>query len=267
MTQPKWTLAVYSETGGATKTATSVSLAVAAAEAGEDVVLADCDPRGAATKWTGARPKEKGHHIGAILGNDDPDGYAEELAVNLDATAGWPKNLRVIPSSRTLANHEKAADDHADVRLMRSLDGIRADRVVFDMPNRQGGLITQNCLTAAKKVLFAAKPNEDGLDGVDGAKESVQKFKEHRERLGVPDTLHVGGIVLGAAYKGAVWTRDALRAVDEFDRTSPGMLIRPFVPDLVIVSESRAAQEWYGKYKSGKPVFDAYRHIYRSTLK
>ncbi|WP_419795545.1 AAA family ATPase, partial [Streptococcus agalactiae] len=43
-------LAVYSETGGATKTTTAVSLAVAAALRGEATVLIDLDPRAAATK-------------------------------------------------------------------------------------------------------------------------------------------------------------------------------------------------------------------------
>ena len=44
------TLMIYSEAGGVTKTTTAVSLAVAAAEAGNRVVLVDLDPRAAAIR-------------------------------------------------------------------------------------------------------------------------------------------------------------------------------------------------------------------------
>jgi chromosome partitioning protein len=258
----------YSETGGATKSTTTLSLAVACAEENpnDDVIVADCDPRGATTKWTGATPVKDGLHIGAILGNEDVEGWADQLAVPLDPSAGWPANLRVIPSARSVSNREKNADDHADVRLKRSLEGVDA-HVFFDAPNRQGGLIIQNILTATREVLYAAKPNEDGLDGVDGAKETVSKFRAHKQSLGVPDHLREVGIVLGCAWRGAVWTRDALRAVDEFERTSPGMLLKPFVEDKVIVSESRAAGVWYGKYPKGESVASAYRTIYQERIR
>jgi len=257
----------YSDTGGVTKTATALSIAVAAADAGEDVVIIDGDPRAATTKWTGATPKRDGFHFGAILGNKDPEGYAEELAVNLDPSAGWPANLRVVPSARSVANYEKSADDHADVRLRQALIGLNATLVVFDFPNRQGGLITQNGLTAVDTLLYAAMPNEDGLDGVDGAKLTVKAYKDHRAAIGAVDNIHEAGIVLGSAYIGGVWSRDAKRAVEEFERTSPGMLLTPYIQHRMIVKESRSAGEWYGKYELGHPVRDAYREIYRKVRK
>ena len=95
----------YSESGGVTKTTTALSLAVACAEENpdDDVILADCDPRGATTKWTGATPVKEGLHIGAILGNEDVEGWADDLAVRLDKAGGWPANLRVIPSARSVS--------------------------------------------------------------------------------------------------------------------------------------------------------------------
>ncbi|MFF7176838.1 ParA family protein [Streptomyces pseudovenezuelae] len=257
----------YSETGGVTKTATAVSVAVAYALEHPDelVLLGDLDPRGAATKWTGATPSEPGLDMSAILGQDDVKGWAEELAVPLDPARGWPENVRVIPSGfRAQATQESLREDHAEMRLKRSLSGTRAPFVVFDFPNRQGGVITQNGLTACTHIIYAAKPDEDGLDGVDGAKETVRKFHAYREEVGLPKTPHEVGIVLGAAYQGAVWTRDALRAVNEFERTSPGMLLTPYVETRVIVKESRAAGEWYGKYggsAGGDKVAQAYRDL------
>ncbi|MER7952406.1 ParA family protein [Streptomyces sp. NPDC096079] len=260
----------YSETGGATKTATAVSLAVAYATEfpDEEVILGDLDPRAAATKWTGAQPQqdERGGTLdmAAILAADDVEGWADAIAVPLDPKRGWPANLRVIPSSRSLSAQEKTPDDHAERRLRRSLIGTQARFVVIDFPNRQGGVLTQNGLTACTKVVYAARPDEDGLDGVDGAKLTVSKFRNYREEAGLSRLPHEVGIVLGAAYNGSVWTRDALRAVEEFERTSPGMLLTPYIQHRVIVKESRSAGEFYAQYDGsagGDKVFAAYREL------
>lgn len=243
-------------------TAISIAVAYALEHPDEEVLLGDLDPRSSASKWTGARPSEPGMSMGAIIGNDDVEGWADELAVQLDPSKGWPENLRVIPSERSLANHEKSPDDHAEQRLRRSLVGTNAGLVVFDFPNRQGGVLTLNGLTACKRIVYSAKPNEDGLDGVDGGKVTVRKFKKYRSEAGIPGDLpQEMGIALAAAYKGAVWTRDALRAIKEFERTSPGMLLTPYVEDLTIVQECKAAGEFYGKYSKGKGVLAAYREL------
>ncbi|MFK0294847.1 ParA family protein [Streptomyces sp. NPDC090442] len=257
----------YSEAGGVGKTMTAISMAVSYAKEypDEEVILGDLDPRSAASKWTGVKPSEPGMSMGAIIGNEDVEGWADALAIPLDPSKGWPENLRVIPSERSLATHEKSPDDHAELRLKRSLVGTRASLVVFDFPNRQGGILTLNGLNACKRIVYSAKPNEDGLDGVDGAKMTVRKFKKHRKDAGIAGDLpREVGIALAAAYKGAVWTRDALRVVREFERTSPGMLLTPYVEDLGIIQECKAAGEFYDGYEKGKRVFAAYREL---TLK
>jgi cellulose biosynthesis protein BcsQ len=254
----------YSETGGATKTTTAVSVAVSYAEAHphELVVLGDLDPRGAATKWTEAQPSEPGLDMSAILGQDDVKGWAAELAVPLDPAKGWPENLRVIPSGfRQQATQESLREDHAELRLKRSLSGLNAGLVVFDFPNRQGGVITQNGLSACNRLVYAGKPDEDGLDGVDGAIETVRRFHEYRRELGLPELPREVGIVLGKAYRGAVMTTDERRAIEVFRENSPGLLLTPFVPWLGIVKLSRSAGEWYGKYPKGRSVSVAYAEL------
>lgn len=248
-------LAVYSETGGATKTTTAVSLAVAAALRGRATVLIDLDPRAAATKWTDVEPSEPGLDVSAILADADPDGWAEDLAV----PCRWEQvpQLRVIPSARAVSNREKTNEDHGDVRLRVALNGIRADVVVLDLPNRQGGVIIQNALEAANKVVYAGKLDEDGLDGVEGARTSVQRFKKHRSVLGVPDRLAEAGIVIGA-WRDTVPTRDARRAEDEFIAAYGGLVLDPKVPERVIVREARSAGDYYGFYDKGRIVHEAY---------
>ncbi|WP_406517562.1 ParA family protein [Streptomyces sp. NBC_00134] len=266
MTEPL-VIGSYSETGGVTKTATAVSVACVLAfeHPEETVILGDLDPRGATTKWTQATPKEPGLDMSAILGADDVTGWADEIAVRLDPAKGWPENLLVIPSGmRAMATQETMRQDHAELRLRRSLTGTSARFGVLDFPNRQGGILTQNGLTASTHLLYAAKPDEDGLDGVDGAKETVAKFHSYRDEVGLPRTPIPIGIVLGAAYQGAVWTRDAKRAVEEFDRTSPGMLLTPYVQARTIVRECRAAGEFYRQYggeAGGDKVYAAYREL------
>lgn len=249
------TVAVYSETGGATKTTTAVSLAVSCALRGWDTVFFDLDPRAAATKWFGVEPKEPGLDVSAILADEDPDGWAEDMAVQVP----WEKvpNLRVVPSGRALSNREGVLEPHTDIRLAVSLNGLKASKVIIDCPNRQGGPLVQNALTAADKVIYAGKFDEDGLDGVDGASKSVQRFKKHRRTLGASDRLVEAGIVIGA-WGDTVPTRDAKRAEQEFLDGYPGMLLQPYAPHRVIVKESRSAGEYYGFYAKGKPVHEAY---------
>jgi chromosome partitioning protein len=259
MSKPSTTV-VYSESGGATKTTTAVSLAVALAEAGNDVVLIDLDPRGATTKWIGVEPAEAGLHVGAILADANPDGWVEDLAV----PSPWKRSgaLRIVPSHRQVSNREKSSEDHAELRLLQSLQGVKADQVIIDAPNRQGGPLIQNALNAADRVIYAGKLDEDGLDGVDGARTSVARFKESRRMLGAADNLTEAGIVVGAV-RDTVMSRDSRRVHEIFASDYSDLLLMPMIPERVVVREARAAGDFYGWYPAGEMVYDAYRQIAR----
>jgi chromosome partitioning protein len=254
------TIMVYSESGGATKTTTAVSLAAVAAAGGRRVVLIDLDPRAASSKWLGIEPKEAGLHVGAILGDADPVGWAEQLAVQTN----WFPTLRAIPSARSVSNREADRADHAELRLKASLEGIETDLVVIDCPNRQGGPLTLSALNAADTIVYAAAPTVDGVDGVDGARRSVEQFRAARRRLGAPDSLIEAGIVVGAV-QSTVMSRIAASSIDELRET--GMLLTPLVPHRTIVQEMRLTQEWYGQYRKGAPVVDAYTQLAEEIIR
>lgn len=256
-------IAVYSETGGATKTTTAVSLAVAAALQGHRVDLIDLDPRAAATKWLGVQPAEDWQHVGAILGDAEPRGWVNDLAIR----SPWEQvpTLRVVPSSRALSNREKAVEDHSDVRLRLALEGTTADVTVLDLPNRQGGPIIQNALTAATKIVYAAKLDEDGLDGVDGATRSVRRYRQHREQLGAPVELIDAGIVVGAV-RDTVMPLDSRRALRELQEAYGDLVLTPIVPERVIVREARAGGVYYGFFPKGQVVHSAYMELTRKVL-
>jgi chromosome partitioning protein len=247
------TIMVYSESGGATKTTTAVSLAMTAALAGRKVLLIDLDPRAAATKWL-AEPVRDGMHVGAILGNEDPVGWAEQMAI----PSRWAPALRVIPSSRSVSNRETDRADHAELRLKMSLDGLTEDVVVIDCPNRQGGMLTLSALHASDTVVYAAAPTRDGIDGFEGAQTSVRRYKQHRKLMGAPDNLTEAGIIVGGVPT-TVISRIASASIAELDNT--GMLLTPMVPHRTIVQETRMTHEWYGNYTKGEPVADAYRQL------
>lgn len=187
------TVMVYSESGGVSKTTTAVSIAMIAAERGLRTLLVDLDPRAASTKWLDVEPSGEGLHVGAILGNEEPEGWAEDLAVS----TAWSPNLRVLPSARNVSNREADRADHAELRLRMSLEGVQADLVVIDCPNRQGGPLTLAALNAADTVVYAATATNDGVDGFNGARKTVQQFRHSRERIGAPVTLTEAGIVVG----------------------------------------------------------------------
>lgn len=254
------TIAVYSEAGGVGKTMTSVSLATIAARQGQKVVLIDLDPRAATTKWTGVQPTGEGLHVGSILGNADPEGWVEEIAVQ----SPWAETLRIVPSHRSLSNREAEKVDFAELRLKASLEGVNADLVIIDCPNRQSGTLILSALTASDTVLYPSLPVSDGLDGVYGARESVQRFRASRKRLGVPDVIEEAGIVV-CGVQTTVVPRIQREVVAELMET--GMVLTPFIPHRVITQESRMVSAFYGDYSKGQPVVDAYTEILKKVVK
>ena len=78
-----------------------------------------------------AQPSAKGMHVEAVPGDENPEGWDEDLA----EPSRWHPNLRVIPSARNVSNREADRADHAELRLKISLIGLSADVVVIDCPN------------------------------------------------------------------------------------------------------------------------------------
>ncbi len=253
------TVMVYSESGGVSKTTTAVSLAMSAAQQGLQTVLIDLDPRSAATKWLDVEPAGEGLHVGAILGNEEPEGWAADLAV----PTAWDVHLRMIPSDRKLSNREADGAVPIDARLKSSLVGLDADLVVLDCPNRQGGPLTQSALTASDAVVYAANPTSDGVDGFYGAQTTVRAFRSYRRQLGVPTSLREAGIVVGS-YQDTITPRAQTASVEELRET--GLLLTPLVPLRTIVQEARTARDWYGRYRKGRAIVEAYQEITRKVL-
>lgn len=250
-------IAVYSESGGVTKTTTAVSLGTVMALAGRSIVLVDLDPRAAASQWLGIEPKQSGWHSGAILASDD----APEWVTDLPVESSWTPNLRVIPSSRRLSTREEGGDNDNDLRLRRGLAplaGVGVDYVILDMPNRQGGPITRAALNATDRVVYASTLSPDGVSGVEGARVSVHRFKAARREIGAPEQITEVGVIAGAWRSPNIPSRIDKAGIERLEELG---LLRPIVPHRTIVQESRATGAWYGRYDRGRPVAEAYEAL------
>ncbi|WP_130711846.1 ParA family protein [Vibrio vulnificus] len=249
---------IYSEAGGVTKTNTAVSLAVEAALLGHKVTLIDIDPRAAATKWAQLEVQD-GLHVGAILASDACEGWVEELAV----PSPWAKNLRILPSSRNVSNREADVTDGLEFRLKRSLLGNTSDLVFIDMPNRQGGPIIKAALTAMDAIIYAAKLDGDGIDGVLGARQTVAKFNANMDLIGSSKRVNEVGIIAGAISTTIIPAVEKA-AFEDLDAT--GLLLKPMIPKRTIVQQTRLTGEWFGNYRAGRPVSDAYRELLQKEV-
>lgn len=246
---------IYSEAGGVTKTTTAVSLAMTAA-ATRNVTLIDLDPRAAATQWIGITPEEPWQTIDAIIAEAevDPEGWVADLAI----PSPWSERLKVVPSSRQLSTREQNIEPHADLRLLTALEGVE-DLVIIDCPNRQGGILTQNALAASDYVIYAARANQDGIDGVDGGRQSVARFIASRKKIKAPVPLQELGIVVGDV------TDTIMPKVAKVALSDLGELDIPILgiaPRRTVVDQVRMTGDWYGNFDKGEVVAQAYSDIF-----
>lgn len=255
------TISIFSGAGGVTKTTSAVSLAATAAiELGLKTVLVDMDPRAAATTWTRADPKEPGLTVNAILADEDPTGWAEDIAV----VSKWNDRLRVIPSEIAVEHREKNALDDMELRLKKSFASLDADLVVIDCPNRSGGLLLRSALLASDTVIYASDATEDGVAGVQSAVESVAKFKKSQADRGVPDHLHEAGVFVSKYHYGIVERNIEKLSVDDLEEIST--VIYPLLPDQPFVLKCRRSGDWYGNFRQGQKLRDEYLKLARKVI-
>lgn len=257
------TIAVYTEKGGVAKTTSTVGLAGLAAAAGQRVGLVDLDPQSTLTKWLAVTPREKGLHVGAILADEDPEGWAADLAV----PGGWPAppGIEVVPSDRQLANRDRVPPgDLSEGRLRASLRGWDRDLVIIDVPNRQGGPTIANALTAATDIVIPVTLHEDGLDGLETVVQIIRRFRRSPWN---PD-VRIAGIVVTAIPP--VMTKDNHHQDRQLAMLAEGLDVPIIgrVPLRAVVPEARSSTDWWGNYelKGAIEVNEAYGAVLNAIV-
>ena len=132
-------------------------------------------------------------------------------------------------------------------------------------PTGHGGPLTLSALNAADTVVYAATATSDGIDGVDGARRTVAQFRRHRQQLGAPDTFTEAGIVVGGVTEGD--DHEPGGGGQPRGAARHGVVPGAVDPDRAIVQEVRISGEWYGQYRKGARVLDAYTVIAKKVLR
>jgi chromosome partitioning protein len=174
-------LSVQNQKGGGGKTATAVSLAAVAREAGRRVLLVDLDPQASATRWLGSVP-EVG--LSDVLGGEAPTSEAlTEARPAEDRADGSAPALDLLAADEGLIVVERQLGTYGDTLALRRVKG-EYDLVILD-----GGpavtSLSANALYAADVVLVPLSLSSLAMDGVARLRELVALAEGQGHRLRV----------------------------------------------------------------------------------
>lgn len=158
-------IAIGNHKGGSGKTAATVNLAAALAEAGHRVLVVDLDPQANASRRLGI-----GYGDPELTTSEVVKSGEEGVAADAVITSGWPEpygeRVHLIPARFDLENRvSEAAVIGAVGRLRRALVGVDTDYItLIDCPPSLGHL-TQLGLVAADVALCTVEPEYDSVEG------------------------------------------------------------------------------------------------------
>ncbi len=183
--------------GGSGKTAATVNLAAALAEAGKRVLVVDLDPQANASRRLGAAVDVANPALTtAEIVKDGSDGVAEQAIVPCGWPAPYTERIDVIPSRYDLENRiSEAGTVGAVLRLRRALTGVDDDHDVtlLDCPPSLGHL-TQLAMAAAHAAVASVEPEYDSVEGALRYRDFIDA-ERNREALNNQGLRVVGYIV------------------------------------------------------------------------
>lgn len=229
-------VAIGNNKGGAGKTASTVNLAAALAEAGRRVLVVDMDPQANASRRLGVRfdPANPLLTVSEVIeaGLRDTGTLAEAIT-----TIDWPEPYRdridLVPARFDLENRvSEAGVLGAVARLRNALAGADDgyDITLIDCPPSLGHL-TQLGLAAATHALTTVQPE---YDAVEGAIRFADFVATRATDLGAPGLRLVGVLV------GQVRSRLGAHAyqLDGLPELFDGLVWSPVVPDRAAIKEA-----------------------------
>ncbi|MBM3606478.1 MAG: ParA family protein [Alphaproteobacteria bacterium] len=174
-------VACYSNKGGVGKTAASVNLAYAFAQAGKRVLLCDLDPQGASGFYFRVKPSKKLEH----------DAFFEDVERFTKAIRGSDfDNLDILPANMTFRDFDVflSGMKSSQSRLKKSLKAVGSDYdvIVLDCPPNVSAL-SENVFLASDVIVVPVIPTtlsertfEQLVDFVKTQTEEKQKSKKGR---------------------------------------------------------------------------------------
>ncbi len=250
--------AVTNQKGGVGKTATTINLGGALAEAGRNVLLVDLDPQGHLTDGLKVEQAPVGDGTAnlfrALVGE-----YTGSVA-DLIATHSTPGGrLDVIPNCAEmfLAVRELDRQRAREHRLARLLSAVRGvyDHVVLDAPPSLD-ILTDNALAAADGVLIPVQAEDSSLKALRLLLPQIASVDADLRET--PLTLH--GLVVNLLRRPAsTLARSVLAELEQLD----GLPILGTVPLSVTVTEA-----WrYGRTVVDYAPDSEHAQVYRALAK
>ncbi|WP_312918259.1 ParA family protein [Kocuria sp.] len=232
-------ITISNQKGGVGKTSTSVNLAVALAQQGQNVMVVDNDPQGNASTALGIPHGADADSVYDVLIDEVP--VAEVVKESPEVS-----NLWVLPATIDLAGAEielvsvvareqrlqRALAEYAASREEQGLP--RLDYVFIDCPPSLG-LLTINAFVAATEVLIPIQCEYYALEGLSQLLNNIAMIQKH-----LNPKLVVSSILL-TMYDGR--TNLASQVADEVRQHFPREVMETMIPRSVRVSEAPSYQQ------------------------
>lgn len=232
-------ITISNQKGGVGKTSTSVNLAVALAQQGQNVMVVDNDPQGNASTALGIPHGADADSVYDVLIDEVP--VAEVVKESPEVS-----NLWVLPATIDLAGAEielvsvvareqrlqRALAEYATSREEQGLP--RLDYVFIDCPPSLG-LLTINAFVAATEVLIPIQCEYYALEGLSQLLNNITMIQKH-----LNPKLVVSSILL-TMYDGR--TNLASQVADEVRQHFPREVMETMIPRSVRVSEAPSYQQ------------------------
>lgn len=230
---------ISNQKGGVGKTSTSVNLAVALAEHGQNVLVIDNDPQGNASTALGVPHSTEVDSIYDVL--------VDEMPLK-DVVVSSPESERLFVAPATIdlagAEIELVSMVAREQRLSRAVAQYQKDResagqerldyIFIDCPPSLG-LLTINAFVAATEVLIPIQCEYYALEGLSQLLNNIQMIQKH-----LNPELDVSTILM-TMYDGR--TNLASQVAEEVRSHFPDKVLRTMIPRSVRISEAPSYQQ------------------------
>ena len=219
--QTRRAIAVVNEKGGTGKTTTTVSLAAALGEQGQNVLLVDLDGQAASSRWVGV---------------EDDNRLSDALCQGggLEPIPDVMPNVSLAPASGKLDSVSHDLRPTQGGQLRKVLSGMTGfDYILIDCPPSLGNRLIGNALLAATHVIV---PVETSILALDGLKILLTTLEDIRDGFG--HNLILGG-VLACRYDAR--TRLSRLILNELRRALPGKVFETVIRENVRMRECPAS--------------------------